>query len=143
MNADTLGAPAPVDPLLGQLSHELPELDQLLARLFDGPGNVPIPLAQIAAILPRRRAGRKTHISTIYNWTSKGCRGVKLEYVQVGATRCVTRSQLADFLARLTGQSQRPGPVDSGPLADRTEAVRHRAIRRAERAYERLDPGAK
>src|SRR5689334_16919503 len=49
-----------------------------------------ITLAQAADELPRRRGGRKTHRATLYRWTDTGCRGVKLQFTQVGATRCTT-----------------------------------------------------
>jgi Protein of unknown function (DUF1580) len=64
-----------------------------------------ITLTQAAAELPRRRGGRQTNVSTLYRWTTAGCRGVKLEYVQVGATRCTTREALARFFERLTEAS--------------------------------------
>jgi Protein of unknown function (DUF1580) len=62
-------------------------------------------LAEAAAELPRRRRGRKTHISTLYRWTLSGCRGVVLECVQIGATRATSREALARFFDRLTRAS--------------------------------------
>jgi hypothetical protein len=41
-------------------------------------------LAEAAKRLPRRRRGRKTHVSTVYRWTMRGCRRVILEYIQSG-----------------------------------------------------------
>jgi hypothetical protein len=37
---------------------------------------------------PRRGRGRKIHISTYYRWATVGCRGVVLETVQIGGSRC-------------------------------------------------------
>jgi hypothetical protein len=82
-------------------------------------------------------------IKSLYRWTTTGCRGEVCDFTQVGATRCITRDQLADFFARLKGRAQRPGRTAAAPLAGRAEAARQRAIRRAERDYERLDPGAR
>ena len=47
-----------------------------------------ITFTQAAAELPRRRAGRKCHVSTFYRWATAGCRGIVLESSQVGGTRC-------------------------------------------------------
>ena len=54
-------------------------------------------LAETAKILPRRRAGRKVHISTIYRWATRGLRGIRLETVQIGGTACTTREALQRF----------------------------------------------
>jgi hypothetical protein len=64
-----------------------------------------VPLKQAAELLPRRRAGKKTHVATLYRWTEYGCRGVKLKYIMIGCTRCTTREWLADFCQALTSQS--------------------------------------
>ena len=75
-----------------------------------------ITLAQAAARLPRRRRGRRTHVSTLYRWTQTGCRGVRLEYVQIGATRCTSIEALQRFFDRLTQAS------DGRPRETREEA---------------------
>ena len=59
-------------------------------------------LAQAAAELPRRRRGRKTHVSTLYRWTVSGCRGIILESIQIGATRATSREALQRFFERLS-----------------------------------------
>jgi Protein of unknown function (DUF1580) len=66
----------------------------------------PITFSQAAAELPRRRAGRKTAVSTLFRWTSEGCRGVILESIQVGGTRCTSREALQRFFERLSQSSQ-------------------------------------
>ena len=72
-----------------------------------------IPLAAVAAELPRRRRGRKTHISTLYRWSGPGCRGVILETIQIGATRCTSREALQRFFERLSV----PGSAGSVSIA--------------------------
>src|SRR5689334_22581951 len=84
-----------------------------------------ITLAQAAGELPRRRRGRKIHISTLYRWTVSGCRGVKLRYSQLGATRCTTREWLSEFFDQLTAASERDPAPSSLP---RIPASRRRAI---------------
>ena len=59
-------------------------------------------LAQAASELPRRRRGRKTHVSTLYRWTVSGCRGIILESIQIGATRATSREALQRFFERLS-----------------------------------------
>jgi Protein of unknown function (DUF1580) len=88
-----------------------------------------IPLAQAADELPRRRRGRKTHVSTLYRWTTTGCRGVRLEFAMVGATRCTTRAALARFVARLTSACSSESMRPSAP----TEAAARKAAERADR----------
>ena len=56
--------------------------------------------AQVAQVLPRRRGGAKTAISTIWRWSKRGSRGVVLPVVRVGGNVYVTRDGLRDFIAR-------------------------------------------
>jgi hypothetical protein len=71
-----------------------------------------ITLLQAAAELPHRRRGRKTHVSTVYRWGTDGCRGVILETLQCGATRCTSREALQRFFERLSsGGGNPPAPV--------------------------------
>jgi len=60
-----------------------------------------IPLSEAAALLPRRRGNRPTHPSTLFRWASVGLRGVVLEIVQVGGTKCTSREALNRFFSRL------------------------------------------
>lgn len=60
-------------------------------------------LKNAARIIPPRRAGRKTSTSCLYRWTSVGCRGVILESIQVGGTRCTSSEALARFFSQLSG----------------------------------------
>lgn len=77
-----------------------------------------VPLSAAARLLPRRRSGRPTHTSTLFRWASEGLRGVKLEVVQVGGTRCTSREALARFFSQLS----KPG---DGPEAAEPGAVTH------------------
>jgi hypothetical protein len=132
----------------------LPWLIPALACLFlilrpglmdDGPGE-PVPdrlheyitLRQAAAELPRRRAGRKTHVKTLFRWAGPGCRGIVLRTVLVGAVRCTTRAWLAEFFAALT--AARRGATPAPPAAGvRTLAARRRAIAAAQAAANRFE----
>jgi hypothetical protein len=61
-----------------------------------------IPLTQAAAHVPRRRRGRKTSVSTLYRWASRGVRGVVLETLQIGGSRCTSLPALKRFFDRLS-----------------------------------------
>jgi hypothetical protein len=62
---------------------------------------------------PRRGRGRKIHISTFYRWATIGCRGIVLETIQVGGSRCTSVEALDRFFQRLS-QSRQAGPVGGG-----------------------------
>lgn len=64
-----------------------------------------VTLAEAARLLPRRRAGRKCSKSTLYRWTTRGCRGTILESIQIGATKCTSTQALNRFFQRLTSRS--------------------------------------
>jgi hypothetical protein len=58
----------------------------------------------ISERLPNRRGGRALSVTTVYRWFSRGLRGVRLEYVQVGGTRAVSLEALDRFFERLSGR---------------------------------------
>jgi len=90
-----------------------------------------ISLADASRLLPARRKGKRPHISCVYRWTTTGCKGVILESIQVGGTRCTSREALARFLGTLTLASP------TGPqMAVRSPLKRRHA---AERAIEELE----
>jgi hypothetical protein len=97
--------------------------------MIDSASESLIALAQAADELPRRRRGRKTHVSTLFRWSTVGCRGVVLETIQVGGTRCTSREALQRFFERLSQpiQAGAVGANRSGPLVGRrTLAQRQR-----------------
>jgi len=67
-------------------------------------------LTDAAKLVPARRGGKRPHVSCIYRWTTAGCKGVRLESIQCGGTRCTSKEALARFFARLSGQSVVPTP---------------------------------
>jgi hypothetical protein len=84
-----------------------------------------LPLSDAAKLLPKRRAGKPTHKSTLFRWAQRGVRGVILETCQVGGVKCTSRAALARFFQRLT-----TGGISAPPQA--TAAGREREIQRAE-----------
>jgi len=91
----------------------------------------PLPFSQAARLIPRRRAGRKCNLATVYRWSTVGCRGVRLESIQVGGTRCTSREALQRFFERLTAQST------GEPIPEPLPRARTADIRRAEKTLAR------
>lgn len=91
-------------------------------------------LREAAASLPCRRAGKRTAASTLYRWTVAGCRGVVLDHIQIGGTRCTSREALQRFFDRLTHASR----GGSSPPVSRSSAQRQRRSEAAAKELERL-----
>jgi Protein of unknown function (DUF1580) len=91
-----------------------------------------ISFAQASDESPRRRRGRKVHISCFYRWSTVGCKGIVLESIQIGSSRCTSREALQRFYERLSemlltgGVFRGPSPSGSA-LKGRTSAQRERA----------------
>ena len=79
--------------------------------------------------LPRRRKGKRPSVATIYRWSLRGCRGVRLETVQVGGTRCTSLEALQRFCERLSSAH----PSDSEEAAVSRSRRREREKATAER----------
>ena len=88
-----------------------------------------VSLTDAAKLLPARRGGKRPHVSCLYRWTVSGCKGIKLESLQVGGTRCTSREALARFFERL-GQATLS---DRDLPTVRTPSQRARANAQAER----------
>ncbi len=91
----------------------------------------PVPLTTAAKSIPRRRAGKKCAVETLYRWSTTGCRGVVLETIQVGGTRCTSREALQRFFSRLTEQA-----AGAPPPAPAPSHARRRDVERAERVLD-------
>ncbi|MFC1597191.1 DUF1580 domain-containing protein [Planctomycetota bacterium] len=88
-----------------------------------------ISLADAAKSLPARRGGKRPHVSCLYRWTTTGCKGVVLESLQCGGTRCTSKEALARFFRALTySDSQHP---------TRSAVRRRRATEAAQRELKR------
>ena len=61
-----------------------------------------VSLTDAARLCPRRRSRKKPHVSCLYRWTTIGCKGVVLDSIQIGGTRCTSRQALARFFQQLT-----------------------------------------
>jgi hypothetical protein len=79
--------------------------------------------------LPRRRAGKRPSVSTLWRWSTVGARGVVLETIQAAGTRCTSREALARFFEALTYSADQP--------TVRTPVARRRAVEQAVAELER------
>jgi hypothetical protein len=100
--------------------------------VIDPSSEVLISLSEAAKSLPRRRGGKRPHVSCLYRWTTRGCRGVILESIQIGGTRCTSAEALARFFRCLT--QDHPNHTDA--VVARTPAQRRKAMEAAERELE-------
>lgn len=62
-----------------------------------------ISFTEATKLLPRRRAGKRPHVATLYRWANRGLRGICLETIQVGGTRCTSIEALQRFFDSLNG----------------------------------------
>lgn len=92
--------------------------------------------------------GQKPHVSTVWRWCLKGCKGVRLESICIGGKRFVTATAIEKFVdastAVRTGQvEQTPAPVapPSPTKGMVSHVMRHTDRRRQEieSARRRLD----
>lgn len=63
-----------------------------------------VPLKDAAKLdcLPRLRAGKRIHVATLFRWATAGSRGIRLETLRVGGTRCTSVAALQRFFCQLT-----------------------------------------
>ena len=98
-------------------------------------------LTEAAKLLPRRRRGRKVHVSCIFRWAQAGLKSasgmvVRLETVRVGGTKCTSKEALQRFFDRL----QDPSPPEVSP-AYPTLRVRNARERQIERELRMMCSG--
>jgi hypothetical protein len=80
-------------------------------------------------LIPKNN-GKTAHLSILYRWSSVGLKGVRLEFVQAGGTRCTSREAIQRFFNRLT-EAESPAPISKTP------AQRQREIEAAERELDK------
>lgn len=84
-------------------------------------------LSAAARDIPNRNSGRGVNVSTVWRWTLRGIRGVKLDTILVGGIRYTSREAMQRFFEATTA-------VANGHTAPvRTSNERQRQIEAAER----------
>jgi hypothetical protein len=94
--------------------------------------------------------GRKPHVSTLWRWCMKGCKGVRLESICIGGKRFVTATAIEQFIdastAAQSAKAAQPAAATSEPPPSPAtgllaHVMRHNDRRRSEieKARRRLD----
>ena len=83
-------------------------------------------LSQAARFCPRRRQGKKPHLSTLYRWATRGSRGVMLETLQTPGGLCTSKEGLRRFFNQLTETA----PAASQACRPTPDGRRHKAVER-------------
>jgi hypothetical protein len=92
--------------------------------------------AKATHLCPERRRGARPNVATIYRWMVQGVRGIKLESLVVGATRCTSVEALQRFFDALTAaaDAEHSAAVTPPPALTKT---RQRQIEAAKRRLAR------
>lgn len=70
---------------------------------------------------PRRRAGKRVNVSTLFRWAATGLHGVRLETIQIGGAKCTSREALGRFFDRLTHHGDEKRQETRSAQANRRE----------------------
>lgn len=79
--------------------------------MIDHTAETLVSLSDAATRMPRRRGGKRVSVATLYRWSTHGCKGVRLETIQIGGTRCTSAEALQRFFETLSGPGPREGDV--------------------------------
>ena len=83
----------------------------------------PITLSAARALPELQRNARRPDIASLYRWSGKGVRGVRLETVQIAGSRCTTVEAVRRFIRALTEREigTPASPVEAPDDAARAE----------------------
>ncbi len=97
-------------------------------------------LTQATALVPPRRRGRKTSVSTFFRWSTNGCRGLVLPTLQCGGTRCTSVEAIQWFFEALSELSLTHGAKveTTGVPVLRSPSQRRRASEDAGKRLEQM-----
>jgi hypothetical protein len=104
---------------------------------YDRPMSLPDAAAYLAKI-----TGETPHVSTLWRWCLKGCKGVTLESICIGGKRYVTATAIDDFIDASTRRrpNGQPYPPATSPKPP-AHVMRHNERRQSqiEAARQRVD----
>ena len=87
---------------------------------------------------PRLRGGRPINTATFYRWASRGCRGVRLETIQIGGTKCTSQEALQRFFDRLSNPERDASCKEGDSARSPSDPRRRREAEAIERELDRL-----
>lgn len=73
-----------------------------------------VTFAEASKHLPKRRAGKRPCVATLYRWAQNGVRGIRLETLQIAGTRCTSLESLQRFFNQLSGDDSAPPQTTRG-----------------------------
>ena len=88
-------------------------------KLRDLREDQPLSLPDAAEFLGKI-TGQKPHVSTLYRWCLRGCKGVRLESICIGGKRFVTATAIERFIeasSEARPARQAPAPAPAAPPA--------------------------
>jgi hypothetical protein len=130
------------EALLQKMEQEYRQDDRrfrpLTTRLRELRDDNPMSLTDAATYLGKV-TGRKPHVSTLWRWCQKGCKGVRLDSICVGGKRFVTVAAIERFIDESTNaQDGRPrppsgqSPAPPSPASSSGQVMRHNERRKKE-----------
>ena len=82
--------------------------------MIDLQAEKPLTLTAAAKLPQLRRNGRSSHIATVYRWAERGCRGIVLESIVIGGSRCTTAEAVDRWIVALTASAGgEPTPIQA------------------------------
>ena len=72
----------------------------------------PLTISKAMGLPQLRRNDRKPHVAQGYRWCSAGLKGIVLESIVIGGSRCTTSEAIDRWIARLSGHDH----MDSQPV---------------------------
>jgi Protein of unknown function (DUF1580) len=106
--------------------------------MIDYENETVFPLTEAPAQVPLRRGGKKINLATVYRWSTRGIRGVVLETIQIGGTRCTSAQALQRFFDRLSTAGRDPDCASGGIRHPASVRRRHRDDQATVAELERL-----
>ena len=98
-----------------------------------------ITLAEAATLYPRRQRGQTISLSSVYRHTTRGCRGVVLEWLFCGGMRATSAEAVYRFFERLTERASGNRTVATKSMASMSRATRKAVEYSADRTESELD----
>jgi hypothetical protein len=92
-------------------------------------------LADLPRRLPRRRGGKRIHVSTLFRWAKTGLRArdgrvVHLAVLRIGGTLCSTVEAIQRFAEELTCSSESGSAIRAGTQKSMRDARTERELKR-------------